>query len=155
MGPKISQGYVLLLLVTTLSRFQVFATVFAHFATPINEVCLEPLWPSCGYGAMRIAPFCWDYQMDISFAIQVAALLKPEAVQHFFYLNSATFQFCWIWCVKLALNGPNKAKTSPQMVQNSQFSASNSVKLERNGVSIKQYLNCFKRQQSGFVYSKT
>ena len=29
------------------------------------------------------------------------------------------------------------------MVQNGQFSASNSAKLERNGVKIKQYLNCF------------
>ena len=155
MGPKIYQGYVVLLLVTTPSKFQIFATIFAHIATPINAICLEPLWLSCGYGAKRIAPFCLDYHLDLSFATHVAALLKPEAVQYFFYLHSATFQFCWIWCVKLALNGPNKAKTGPQMVQNSQFSASNSVKLERNGVNIKQYLNCFKLQQSGFVYSKT
>ena len=25
------------------SMFQIFATIFAHFATPINEVFLEPL----------------------------------------------------------------------------------------------------------------
>ena len=118
-------------------------------------VCLESLWPSREYGAKRIAPFCWDYPMDLRFAIHKAASLKPEADKYYSYLNSATFQFCWIWCVKLALNGPNKAKTAPQMAQDSQFSASNSVKLERNGVNIKQYLNCIKLQQSGFVYIKT
>ena len=43
MKTKIFQGYIVLLLVTTLSMFQLFVTIFAHFATPINEVCLEPL----------------------------------------------------------------------------------------------------------------
>ena len=33
---------------------------------------------------VRIAPLCWDYQMDLSFAIHKAALIKPEAVQYFF-----------------------------------------------------------------------
>ena len=42
---------------------------------------------------VRIAPLRWDYQMDLSFAIHEAAPLKPEAVQYFFYLDSATFQF--------------------------------------------------------------
>ena len=36
-----------LLLATTLSKFQIFMRSFAQFATPLNELCLEPLWPSC------------------------------------------------------------------------------------------------------------
>ena len=28
-------------------QVQFFVTIFAHFATPINEICLEPLSPSC------------------------------------------------------------------------------------------------------------
>ena len=47
---KFIQGYVSLLLVTTLSKFQFFVTNFAHSATHINEVCLKPLWPSCIHG---------------------------------------------------------------------------------------------------------
>ena len=50
MRPKFFQGYVVLLLVTTLGKFQIFVTIFAHSTTPINEVCLEPLSPSCGHG---------------------------------------------------------------------------------------------------------
>ena len=50
MRSKIFQGYVLLLLVTTLGKFQFFVTIFAHSTTPINEVCLKPLSPSCGHG---------------------------------------------------------------------------------------------------------
>ena len=50
MRPKVYQGYVLLLSVTKLSKFQIFVTNFAHSTTPINKVCLEPLWPSCGHG---------------------------------------------------------------------------------------------------------
>ena len=50
MRPKIFQGYVVLLLVTTLGKFQIFVTIFVHFTTSFNEVCLEPLWPSCGHG---------------------------------------------------------------------------------------------------------
>ena len=86
--------------------------------------------------------------MDICFAIHEAALLKHEVIQYFFYYNSATFQFCWIWCGKMAKNGPKMTKYRPKLAQNSQFSASNSAKLERNGGKIKQYLNCFKFQQS-------
>ena len=44
------QGYIDLLLVTTFGKFQFFVTIFAHSTTPINEVCLEPLSPSCGHG---------------------------------------------------------------------------------------------------------
>ena len=54
MRPKFYQGYVVLLLETTLGKFQIFVTIFAHSTTPINEVCLEPLSPSCGHGANRI-----------------------------------------------------------------------------------------------------
>ena len=43
MRPKVHQGYVVLLLVTTLEKFQIFVTTFAHSTTPINEVCSEPL----------------------------------------------------------------------------------------------------------------
>ena len=35
---------------TTLSKFQLFVTIFAHSTTPIHEVCLEPLSPSSGHG---------------------------------------------------------------------------------------------------------
>ena len=50
MRPKIYQGYVVLLLVTTLSKFEIFVTIFAYSAAPINEVCFESLWPTCGLG---------------------------------------------------------------------------------------------------------
>ena len=44
MRPKVYHWYVVLLLVTTLSKFQFFVTIFVHSTTP---VCLELLWPSC------------------------------------------------------------------------------------------------------------
>ena len=44
-------GYVVLLLLTTLSKFQFFMTIFAHYATLINEIRFRPLSPSCGIGA--------------------------------------------------------------------------------------------------------
>ena len=37
---EIFQGYVVLLLVDTLRKFQFFVTIFAHSATPISEVFL-------------------------------------------------------------------------------------------------------------------
>ena len=40
---KVYSGYVVLLLVTTLGKFQIFVTIFAHSTTLINEVCLELL----------------------------------------------------------------------------------------------------------------
>ena len=45
------------------------------------------VWNHCDQAAdmVQIAPFCWDYQMDLSFATHETALLKPEAVQYFFY----------------------------------------------------------------------
>ena len=50
--PKTFWGYVALLLVTTLCKSKVhfFAIFFAYSTTPIDEVCLEPLSPSCGHG---------------------------------------------------------------------------------------------------------
>ena len=53
------------------------------------------VWNHCDQaeGMVRLAPLRWDYQMDLSFAIHEAALLKPEAVLFYFYLGSATFQF--------------------------------------------------------------
>ena len=50
MRPEFYQGYVVLLLVTILGKFQIFVTIFAHSTTPINEVCLEPLRPSYVHG---------------------------------------------------------------------------------------------------------
>ena len=50
MRPKVYQGYVAILLVTTLGKFQTVVTIFAHSITLINEVCLQLLWPSCGHG---------------------------------------------------------------------------------------------------------
>ena len=57
---------------------------------------MKYVWNHCDQAAdmMRKAPFCRDYHMDLSFAIHEAAMLKPEAAQYFFYLNSATCQFC-------------------------------------------------------------
>ena len=104
---------------------------------------------------VRIEPFSWHYHMDLGFAVNEAALLKHEAIQYSFYFNSVTSQFYWIWCTKLVLNRPNKTKNGPKLAQNSQFSVSNSAKLEWNGSKIKQYLNCFKFQRSRFVNSKT
>ena len=46
-------GYAVLLLVSTLGKFQFFLTIVAHSATPINEVRLEPLSPNCGHGANK------------------------------------------------------------------------------------------------------
>ena len=50
MRPKNFQGYVVLLLVITSGKFQYFVTIFGHSTPSINEVCLEPLSPSCGHG---------------------------------------------------------------------------------------------------------
>ena len=46
--------YVVLLLVTTLGKFQFYVRIFAHSTTPINEVCLEPLSPSCRHGVKSV-----------------------------------------------------------------------------------------------------
>ena len=40
---KIFLGYVVLLLVNSLSKVQFVVTIFAHSSTPTNEVCLEQL----------------------------------------------------------------------------------------------------------------
>ena len=127
-----------------------------NFLLILQHLLMRYVLNHCDHVAdmVRIEPFSWRYHMDLGFAIHKATLSKHEAIKYFFYFNSAPFQFCWIWCGKLA-NGPNKAKNGPELAQYSQFSASNSAKLERNGGKIKQYLNCFKFQQSGFVYSKT
>ena len=107
--PKNFQGYVVLLLVTTLGNFQIFVAIFAHPATPINEAYLEPLWPSGGHGANRASQLALPHGLRFCYT-QKVALLKHGAIQYFFYFSSVTFQFCWIWCGKLALNGPKKAK---------------------------------------------
>ena len=87
---------------TTLSKFHFFVSIFVGSATFIYEVCLEPLWPNCGH-SVNSALLCWDYQMHLSFVIHEAVLLKLEAVQILFYLNTISFQFCWIWCKKLTI----------------------------------------------------
>ena len=43
---------------------------------------------------VRIAPFCWDSQMDLSFAIHEATLLKLKVVQKLFHIDTSSFQFC-------------------------------------------------------------
>ena len=45
MRPKIYQGYVVLLLVTALGKFQILVKIFAHYATP-----------SCGHGVNSTFP---------------------------------------------------------------------------------------------------
>ena len=107
MRPKIFQGYVVLLLVTTLRKF------LWQLSLILQHPLMRYVWNHCDQAAdmVRIAPFCWCYHMDLGFAIHKAALLKLEAALYFFYFNSATFQFCWIWCGKLALKGPNKTKS--------------------------------------------
>ena len=52
--PNTFQGYIELLLVTTISTHQFFLTIFAHSTTPINEVRLEPLSPSCRHDVKSI-----------------------------------------------------------------------------------------------------
>ena len=141
---EISQGYAVLLLVTTLSKFRIFVTISAHSVTPISEVCLEPLWSSC-----------WDDQMDICFAIHEAALLKHEAVQILFHIDSISFQFLPNLMQKIDYFVTFFAVFGLIWLIWSQFSGSNWANSERNGVYIIYYLNCFKFHQSGFVYSKT
>ena len=80
------QGYVALLLVTTLSMFQCFVTIIAHSATLINE---RYVWNHCDRAAdmVRIEPFSWHYHTDLAFAIHETALLKHEAIQYLFYFK--------------------------------------------------------------------
>ena len=87
MRPNFSGTNVVLLLVTTLSKFQIFATIIAHFSTHIMRYA----WDHCEQAEdmVRIAPFCWGYQMYLSFAIHEAV----QAVQYFFHLSSSTFHF--------------------------------------------------------------
>ena len=130
---------VVLLLVTSLTKIQVFVTTISRFATEISEVCNETLWSSCVHGGNS--------------TIQLA--LPHEFT--FWYKRSRTVETWGSWIVILFqfFEIQSYAKSGSKTAKNSQFSASNSIKLERNKVNIEQYLNCFKFQQSGFVYSKT
>ena len=115
MRPKVYQGYVLLLLVTTLSKLQIPAIMSAHPTIPIDEAFLELLWPNCVHGALN-----------------KAALLKLEAVHCsfslLFYLASIYIQFCLIWCRRwlshanfwpfLTLSGLFKVSFPHQIQQN-------------------------------------
>ena len=79
MRPKISLANVVLLLVTTISKFQIFCHNLCSFRnTLMSYVCND-----CDQAAdmVRIAPVCWAYEADFSLAIHEAVLLKLEAVQ--------------------------------------------------------------------------
>ena len=74
---------------TTLSKFEFFATIFAHFATPINEVCLEPLWPSCGHDAN--STFLQGLPYGFKFCYTRSRSVKTWG-SSIFFLN--VFKFC-------------------------------------------------------------
>ena len=121
--PKVYQGYVVLLLVTTLGKCQIFVT----FLLILQHLLMRYVWNYCDQAVVDMAwkaLFCWDYQMDLSFAIHEAALLKFEAVQILFYLASISFQFCWIWCRKLTILCQFWAVFGCFWSNESQFSAS-------------------------------
>ena len=84
--PNFFQGYVVLLLVTTIGKFQLQHLLMRYVLNHCHQAA-DVVWK---------APFCWDNLMD------EAALLKLEAIQILFYLIFSS-QFCWIWCRKLAI----------------------------------------------------
>ena len=63
------------------ANFQICVTILVHSSTPINEVCLEPLRPSCGYGVT--STFLLVYQMDLPYT-------KPHC------WNLKQFKYCFI-----------------------------------------------------------
>ena len=98
------QGYVLLSIVTTLGKLQIFLTISSNSKTS-TWVLRRYVWNHCDQAVDMVwkAPFCWDCRMSVSFAIHKAALLKLETVQILFYLASIPIQFWWIWCRKLTM----------------------------------------------------
>ena len=79
MTPKVFQGYIVLLLETTLGKFQFFVTICAHFALPIDACMFGTIYDQAA-DMIRIEPFSWHYHMDLGFAIHEAALFKHEAI---------------------------------------------------------------------------
>ena len=55
-----------------------------QFLLILQHLLMRYVWNHCDQAAdmVWIAPFCWDYQMDLSFAIHKAALLKLEGSSH-------------------------------------------------------------------------
>ena len=153
MRPRIFQGYVVLLLVTTLTKFLFFVWQFLLIQ---QHLFMRYFWNHCHQAADMVwkAPFCWDNLMDLGFAIHEAALLKLEAVQILFYLAFISSRFCWIWCRKLTFLCQFWAVFGLILPVQSQFSAWNSAKLESRRIEIENILNCLMFQQSSFVYSK-
>ena len=61
MRPKHSQLYVVILLVTTLRKFQIPVTVFAHSTPPVCMIGTKPAKFGQAADMVRIAPYCWYY----------------------------------------------------------------------------------------------
>ena len=74
---------VILLLVTTLSKFQ----FLWEFLVILQNLLIRYVWNPCDQSAdmVRIENFSWHYQIDVGFAIHEAARIKHEAIQYFFY----------------------------------------------------------------------
>ena len=79
--------YVVVLFVTKLSWFQFFVTIFAHSATPINEVHLEPLWPICGHGANKTSQLALPHWFK-------ACYTRSRSVETWGNSIIFLFQFC-------------------------------------------------------------
>ena len=105
-----------LLLVTTLHHTTRFKFLW-QFLFILQHLLMMYIWNHCDQAADMVwnVPFCWDYQMDISFAIYEAVLLKLEADQILFYVVSISFQFCWIWWRKLTIFVPILAHFRPYL----------------------------------------
>ena len=90
--------------------------------------------------------------MDLSFAINKAALLKLEAGQKIFYLGTIFVPILLNLMQKIDYFVPFSGYFR---LVSSQFSASNSAKLESGRIEVEKLLNCLKFEKSGFVYSET
>ena len=95
MRPEIFQRYVVLLLMTTLSKAACFKFL-RQYLLILQHLLMRYFWKHYDQAEdmVRIASFCWDYQMDLSFATHEAALLKLEVVQKLFHIDTISFQFC-------------------------------------------------------------
>ena len=153
MRPKVFKGYVVLWLETTLNKFQFFVAIFAHSATLLMRYVWNHLWPSYGHGANRTSELALP--RGFRFCYTRNRSVKTWGNSMLFLFQFWEFPILLNLMRKTGFKGPNKARNGLNLALSSQFSASNSAKLKRKGGKIKQYFNCFKFQQSGFVYSKT
>ena len=99
-GAKDLLGYVVLLLVTTLAKFQFFVTIFAHSTTPIDEVWLEPLSPSCRHGVK--STFLLGHTNGLRFCYTRSCSVETRSktqilCESFKFRDNSNKIISWIW----------------------------------------------------------